>query len=67
MTSKKPTRITVSLGDAEHAELQALSEKYDVSLSWLARKAIVELLKTEAGKETQFNLQFPANTKGREI
>lgn len=38
------TRITVSLPEKEHAALTALARKHDVSLSWLARKAIIEFL-----------------------
>lgn len=37
---KKSARIMVILEDAEHAGLQALSEKCDVALSYLARKEI---------------------------
>jgi len=37
-------RITSNLTDAEFEELAAMAEKYDVSLSWLSRKAILEFI-----------------------
>jgi hypothetical protein len=37
-------RIASNLSDAEFDELAAMAEKYDVSLSWLSRKAILEFI-----------------------
>lgn len=39
------TRITVSLPEREYAALSALARQYDVSLSWLTRKAVADFLK----------------------
>jgi len=37
-------RIAANLTDLEFRELAAMAEKYDVSLSWLSRKAILEFM-----------------------
>lgn len=37
-------RIAANLTDAEFGELAAMADKYDVSLSWLSRKAILEFI-----------------------
>lgn len=37
-------RIAANLTDAEFGELAAMADKYDVSLSWLGRKAILEFI-----------------------
>ena len=55
MTAKH--RVTVNLQEKEYRELLALSEKHQVSLAWLGRQAIIDLL--ERGKNEQ--LQLPLN------
>ena len=57
MKEKKAVRITVSLPTTDHALLEALAESDDVSLSWLARKAIANYL-DERKEELQLGLQF---------
>lgn len=37
-------RIAASLTDSEFGELADMAEKYEVSLSWLSRKAILEFI-----------------------
>ena len=59
LKSKKSTRITVSLADEAHAELASLAEKYDVSLSWITRQAIVEFLKQHKKGGAQLLLDLP--------
>lgn len=61
--AKKSTRITISLEDKEHGELCALSEQYDVSLSWLARQAVSEFLDRYGQGEMQLPLNLPARKK----
>lgn len=61
--SKKSTRITVSLADQEHAELTALAERYDVSLSWLTRQAIVEFLEMRSKGSDQLPFELHLQTK----
>ena len=68
MTAKpeKSTRITVGLADKEHAELTMLAEKYDVSLPWLTRQAIVESLKMQGRGGSQLPLELPVQTRGEQ-
>lgn len=61
---KKSTRITVSLADGEHAELTALAAKFDVSLSWLTRQAVVEFLKMQGKSGSQLPLELPIQKRG---
>ena len=37
-------RIAANLTDAEFGDLAAMADKYDVSLAWLSRKAILEFI-----------------------
>lgn len=62
--SRKSTRITVSLADEEYAELAALAEKYDVSLSWLTRQAVMELLKRQKLEASHPSLDLPVTKRG---
>lgn len=59
------TRITVSLPDKEHAALAALARKYDVSLSWLTRKAVIEFLRRYGKAGAQPALDLPLHNKPR--
>ena len=61
--TKKSTRITISLAEKEHRELCALSEKHDLSMSWLARQAVSEFLKRYEEGEAQLPLTLPAQRK----
>ena len=61
--SKKSTRITVSLSDEEHAGLATLAEKYDVSLSWLTRKAVLEFLQQNEKGGAQLSFDLPSESK----
>tara|TARA_B100000965_G_scaffold389201_1_gene394603 strand:+ start:816 stop:1025 length:210 start_codon:yes stop_codon:yes gene_type:complete len=65
---RKPTRITVSLPDDEHAALAAMAERHDVSLSWLTRKAVIEFLERyeRAGAQLPLDLSYNGQKgKGR--
>jgi hypothetical protein len=57
------TRITVSLPEKEHAALTVLARKYDVSLSWLTRKAVIEFLNQYGKGGAQFTLDLPPQNK----
>lgn len=61
---RKATRITVSLPDDEHAALTAIAEENDVSLSWLARKAIAEFLDRHEGGGSQLVLGRSLKAEG---
>ena len=43
-SEKKVQRITVSLPEKEYEALFTLAERFDVSLSWLTRRAIADFL-----------------------
>ena len=60
-------RVTINLEDREYAELSALSERYRVSLAWLGRRAIIELLERSESEGLQLPLDLPseARTPGR--
>ena len=62
---KKGQRITVSLQDSDHASLSALAERYDISLSWLTRQAIVEFLDRHRNEELQLPLNLDRRTGGK--
>lgn len=41
---KNAIPITITLGEKQHAQLPHLFRQYDVSRSWLTRRAVYELL-----------------------
>ncbi len=57
-------RVAANLTDAEFGELAAMAEKYDVSLSWLNRKAILEFIDRYRADQLQLPLRQPP-TQGR--
>ena len=60
-------RVTINLEDREYAELSALSERHRVSLAWLGRRAIVELLERSESEGLQLPLELSseAHPQGR--
>jgi hypothetical protein len=46
-------RIAVNLTNVEFGELAAMANKYDVSLSWLSRKAILEFMDRYRSEQLQ--------------
>lgn len=59
MASKN--RLTVNLSEAEHQELAALAEKNNVSMAWLGRQAIANLLEQNKQQELQLPLLRPVS------
>lgn len=51
-------RISVNLNSDEYLALSELSERYQVSLAWLARRAISDLLDQYRNEPDQINLPF---------
>jgi Ribbon-helix-helix protein, copG family len=45
--NRKEARLSVSLGDREYAELTALARRNDVSVAWVVRQAIHDLIQQE--------------------
>ena len=56
-------RVSVSLGDKEYQELNALAQEHNVSMAWLGRQGITRLLEQHKQREFQFPLTFPEQTK----
>ena len=56
-------RVTINLEDREYAELSALSDKYRVSLAWLGRQAIIELLERSESEGLQLPLDLSSETR----
>lgn len=55
----KSIRVTVSLSPQDHAELNALAIEAKVSLAWLVRYAVADLLKRHReGAELQLPLRL---------
>lgn len=54
--AEKTTRLSVSVSQSDHDALERFAEKNDVSVSWLARKAIERFL----ASDPQGDL-FPSN------
>jgi hypothetical protein len=50
-------RVPANLTDIEFSELSALAEKYDVSLAWLTRKAILEFIDRYRSEQLQLPLR----------
>ena len=51
-------RIAANLTDIEFGELAAMAEKYDVSLSWLSRKAILDFIDRYRVEQLQLPLRL---------
>jgi hypothetical protein len=58
MTSK--SRITVNLSEEEYKGLLAISQKHQISMAWLGRQAITQML----DKYQDNTLQLPLNFIG---
>lgn len=58
--SSRSVRITVSVPAEEHAALEAYARAHDVSLSWVARRAIDEYLARNANE-----MQLGLNLEGK--
>ena len=56
-------RVTINLEDREYAELAALSERHRVSLAWLGRRAIIELLERSESEGLQLPLDLPTEAR----
>lgn len=56
-------RITVNLNAEEYAALTALSERYQVSLAWLGRRAIFDLIEQCSNNQDRLNMPFLSNVE----
>jgi hypothetical protein len=51
-------RISINLSDSEYAELSALAERHSLSMAWIGRKAVLDLLEKTSGESLQLPLTF---------
>jgi hypothetical protein len=51
-------RISINLSENEYQKLAALSERYRVSMAWLGRNAVEELLEKFESDEPQLPLRL---------
>lgn len=56
-------RIAANLTDGEFGDLSAMANKYDVSLSWLSRKAILEFIDRYRHEQLQLPLRPEARPR----
>ena len=56
-------RVTINLDDREYGELSALSDKHRVSLAWLGRQAIIDLLERCENEELQLPLSLSSERR----
>ena len=64
--SQGSVRITVSLPDGDRTDLLDTAEQYDVSLPWLARRAVEECLKSYRCCGAQLVLDPPHDDERRQ-
>ena len=57
-------RITVNLDDAEYQALASLSQRFDVSLAWLGRRALADLIEKYSKADMQLPIPFPEDQDG---
>ena len=59
-------RVTVNLEDWEYRELSALSDRHRVSLAWLGRQAIIEMLERREDEGLQLPLSLSPERRNAE-
>ena len=64
--SQNSVRITVSLPDRDHTDLLDTAKQHDVSLTWLARRAVEKYLKNYGCGGAQLVLDPPHDDKRRQ-
>ena len=62
---KLATRVTVSVDERDYEQLSALAEEYRVSLAWLVRYAVSELLERHRHDQLQLPLELTAGGRRR--
>ncbi len=58
--NKQATRITVTVDEQDHARLTELAEQYRVSLAWLVRYAVSDMLDRHQQDQLQLPLDLTA-------
>ena len=62
---KLATRVTVSVDERDYEQLSALAAEYRVSLAWLVRYAVSELLERHRHDQLQLPLELSIGTRRR--
>ena len=62
---KLATRVTVSVDERDYEQLSALAEVHRVSLAWLVRYAVSELLERHRHDQLQLPLELTAGGRRR--
>ena len=62
---KLATRVTVSVDERDYEQLSALAEEYRVSLAWLVRYAVSDLLERQRNDQLQLPLELTASGRRR--
>lgn len=63
MSSKH--RVSVNLSESDYKELSALAEEHNVSMAWLGRYAICQLLENNKDQTLQLPLLHLGSHKGK--
>ncbi|MGI9484356.1 MAG: ribbon-helix-helix protein, CopG family [Geminicoccaceae bacterium] len=61
--NKLATRITVTVDEQDHAQLTKLAEQYRVSLAWLVRYAVSDMLDRHQQDQLQLPLDLTSNRR----
>lgn len=59
-------RVTLNLDDEEYKELATLAERNNLSMAWLGRRAILDLLEQYRHRPLQLPLKFSESTEPSE-
>ena len=59
-------RLTVNLADEDYRELAVLAGRNNLSMAWLGRKAVLELLERYRENPHQLPLKFPKSLASSE-
>lgn len=51
-------RLSINLSDSEYTELAGLAEKHSLSMAWIARRAVADLLERSRDEPLQLPLTF---------
>ena len=62
---KLATRVTVSVDERDYEQVSALAEEHRVSLAWLIRYAVSELLERHRDDQLQLPLELTAGSRRR--
>lgn len=56
-------RVSINLAESEYRELAAVAETYRVSMAWLGREAVIQLLDRSKNEELQLPILVQKDVK----